>query len=73
MRVIFRQPVRIFFKNLPSADVQGKVHAVLARRRGRVVSEEMKEGTLFFTIGALLPVVESFGFADGTLLGSTNL
>lgn len=45
-------------------EVQGKVHAVLSRRRGRVVSEEMKEGTLFFTIGALLPVVESFGFAD---------
>lgn len=45
-------------------DVQGKVHAVVARRRGRIVSEEMKEGTLFFTIGALLPVVESFGFAE---------
>lgn len=45
-------------------DVQGKVHAVLQRRRGRVVSEEMKEGTLFFTISALLPVVESFGFAE---------
>ena len=25
----------------------------------------MKEGTAFFTIRALLPVVESFGFADG--------
>jgi len=35
------------------------------------VSEEMKEGTSFFTIRAMLPVVESFGFADGqsTLLG----
>ncbi|WFC94927.1 Cytoplasmic GTPase/eEF2-like protein (ribosomal biogenesis) [Malassezia brasiliensis] len=46
------------------AALQGKVHAVLSRRRGRVVSEEMKEGTLFFTIGSLLPVVESFGFAE---------
>ena len=45
-------------------EVQGKVHAVLSRRRGRIVSEEIKEGTLFFTIGALLPVVESFGFAE---------
>ncbi|WFC98912.1 Cytoplasmic GTPase/eEF2-like protein (ribosomal biogenesis) [Malassezia yamatoensis] len=45
-------------------EVQGKVHAVLSRRRGRIVSEEMKEGTLFFTIGALLPVAESFGFAE---------
>ncbi|WFD32307.1 Cytoplasmic GTPase/eEF2-like protein (ribosomal biogenesis) [Malassezia sp. CBS 17886] len=45
-------------------EVQGKVHAVLSRRRGRIVSEEMPEGTLYFTIRALLPVVESFGFAD---------
>ena len=51
-----------------AAEVQGKVHAVLARRRGRIVSEEIKEGTLFFTIGALLPVVESFSFADGAHL-----
>lgn len=48
-----------------SADVLGKVYAVVARRRGRIVSEEMKEGTSFFTIRAMLPVVESFGFADG--------
>jgi ribosome assembly protein 1 len=37
---------------------------VLTRRRGRVQSEAMKEGTPFFTIQALLPVAESFGFAD---------
>ncbi|KAL0960835.1 hypothetical protein HGRIS_005851 [Hohenbuehelia grisea] len=47
-----------------STDVLGKVYAVVARRRGRIVAEEMKEGTSFFTISALLPVVESFGFAD---------
>jgi translation elongation factor EF-G len=47
------------------ADVLGKVYGVVARRRGRIVSEEMKEGTSFFTISALLPVAESFGFADG--------
>lgn len=51
-----------------STDVLGKVYAVVARRRGRIVSEEMKEGTSFFTIRAMLPVVESFGFADGELL-----
>jgi ribosome assembly protein 1 len=45
--------------------VLGKVYAVVARRRGRIVSEEMKEGSIFFTVQALLPVVESFGFADG--------
>ncbi|KAK0538540.1 Cytoplasmic GTPase/eEF2-like protein (ribosomal biogenesis) [Tilletia horrida] len=47
-----------------STEVLGKVHAVLSRRRGRITSEEMKEGTSFFTVGSLLPVVESFGFAD---------
>nr|XP_018263281.1 ribosome assembly protein 1 [Kwoniella dejecticola CBS 10117]OBR85439.1 ribosome assembly protein 1 [Kwoniella dejecticola CBS 10117] len=47
-----------------STDVLGKVYAVVARRRGKIVSEEMKEGTSFFTIRAMLPVVESFGFAD---------
>ncbi|TFK48670.1 P-loop containing nucleoside triphosphate hydrolase protein [Heliocybe sulcata] len=47
-----------------STEVLGKVYGVVARRRGRIVSEEMKEGTTFFSIRALLPVVESFGFAD---------
>ncbi|KAK4050042.1 Cytoplasmic GTPase/eEF2-like protein (ribosomal biogenesis) [Microbotryomycetes sp. JL221] len=47
-----------------SGEVLGKVYGVVARRKGRIVSEEMKEGTAFFTIRALLPVVESFGFAD---------
>ncbi|MCO5556147.1 hypothetical protein L7F22_009691 [Adiantum nelumboides] len=46
------------------AEVLGKVHGVLAKRRGRITSEEMQEGTAFFTVGSLLPVVESFGFAD---------
>lgn len=47
-----------------STDVLGKVYGVVAKRRGRIVAEEMKEGTTFFTVSALLPVVESFGFAD---------
>ncbi|KIK78164.1 hypothetical protein PAXRUDRAFT_17032 [Paxillus rubicundulus Ve08.2h10] len=47
-----------------STDVLGKVYAVVAKRRGRIVGEEMKEGTTHFTVSALLPVVESFGFAD---------
>ncbi|KAK7056676.1 Cytoplasmic GTPase/eEF2-like protein (ribosomal biogenesis) [Paramarasmius palmivorus] len=47
-----------------STEVLGKVYGVVARRRGRIVAEEMKEGTSFFTVSALLPVVESFGFAD---------
>jgi len=37
----------------------------VAKRRGRIVAEEMKEGTSFFNVTARLPVVESFGFSDG--------
>ncbi|KAK6536501.1 Elongation factor-like GTPase 1, variant 2 [Arthrobotrys megalospora] len=47
-----------------SSEVLGKVYGVITRRRGRIVAEEMKEGTPFYTITSLLPVVESFGFAD---------
>ncbi|KAG0038959.1 Cytoplasmic GTPase/eEF2-like protein (ribosomal biogenesis) [Podila clonocystis] len=47
-----------------TADVLGKVYAVIARRKGKILHEEMKEGTPFFSIQALLPVVESFGFSD---------
>lgn len=41
------------------------MYGVVAKRRGKIVAEEMNEGTSFFAVSALLPVVESFGFADG--------
>ncbi|KAG6113222.1 hypothetical protein E4U13_003944 [Claviceps humidiphila] len=47
-----------------ATEVLGRVYDVLTRRRGRVIAETMKEGTPFFTIQAILPVAESFGFAD---------
>lgn len=47
-----------------TAEVLGRVYGVITRRRGRILSEIMKEGTPFFTILALLPVAESFGFAE---------
>jgi len=47
-----------------SAEVLGKVYAVVQRRRGHIISEEMKEGTPFFQIVARLPVVEAFGFSE---------
>ncbi|RPA95202.1 P-loop containing nucleoside triphosphate hydrolase protein [Choiromyces venosus 120613-1] len=47
-----------------STEVLGKVYGVITRRRGRIIAEEMKEGTPFYTIKALLPVAESFGFGD---------
>ena len=49
---------------LATADVLGKLYAVLGRRNGRVRAEEMREGTAVFSIQALVPVAESFGFAD---------
>ena len=42
----------------------GKLYAVLGKRNGRVLSEDLKEGTSVFNITATLPVVESFGFAE---------
>lgn len=46
------------------ADVIGKVYAVVQKRGGSIISEEMKEGTPFFTITARIPVVEAFGFSE---------
>lgn len=47
-----------------TSDVLGKVYGVINRRRGRILHEEMREGTPYFTIQSAIPVVESFGFAD---------
>ncbi|XP_066503596.1 elongation factor-like GTPase 1 [Hoplias malabaricus] len=49
---------------MATAEVLGRVYAVLSKREGRVLNEEMKEGTDMFIIRAVLPVAESFGFAD---------
>ncbi|XP_060115780.1 elongation factor-like GTPase 1 [Heteronotia binoei] len=49
---------------MTTAEVLGRVYAVLSKREGRVLQEEMKEGTDVFIIKAVLPVAESFGFAD---------
>lgn len=47
-----------------STEVLGRVYSVLARRRGRILTESLKEGTPFYLISSLLPVAESFGFGD---------
>jgi ribosome assembly protein 1 len=47
-----------------STEVLGRVYGVITRRRGRILSEAMNEGTPFFTITSVLPVAESFGFSD---------
>ncbi|POO01542.1 Translation elongation factor [Trema orientale] len=47
-----------------STEYLGPMYAVLARRRARVLKEEMQEGSALFTVHAYVPVSESFGFAD---------
>lgn len=47
-----------------ATEVLGKVYGVITRRRGKVVSEEMREGTPFYIIHASIPVVEAFGFSE---------
>ena len=41
----------------------GALYGVLSRRRGRIISEELREGTTVFLVEAFLPVADSFGFA----------
>lgn len=47
-----------------TTEVLGKVYAVVQKRGGQIISEEMKEGTPFFTIVARIPVIEAFGFSE---------
>ncbi|CAJ0964082.1 unnamed protein product, partial [Mesorhabditis belari] len=42
----------------------GKVHAVLAQRKAKTLSEDINEATGLFEVNAVLPVVESFDFSD---------
>ncbi|XP_075714196.1 elongation factor-like GTPase 1 isoform X2 [Rhinoderma darwinii] len=49
---------------MATAEVLGRMYGVLSKREGRVLLEEMKEGTDMFIIKSVLPVAESFGFAD---------
>eukprot|EP00898_Chlorokybus_atmophyticus_P007645 jgi/Chlat1/7882/Chrsp66S00582 len=49
---------------MTNAEALGKVYGVLGKRRSRIISEEMREGSGLFTVHAYLPVAESFGFAD---------
>lgn len=48
-----------------NAEVLGRVYGVISKRKGKIVSEDLKDGTSFWQINALLPVIESFGFSDG--------
>ncbi|KAJ8029425.1 Elongation factor-like GTPase 1 [Holothuria leucospilota] len=47
-----------------TADVLGPLYSVISKRCGRVLQEEMREGSAIFDILATLPVAESFGFSE---------
>lgn len=47
-----------------SAEFLSGVYSVLSRRRGRILREELQEGSDLFIVHAYLPVEASFGFAD---------
>ncbi|KAG5513158.1 hypothetical protein PMAC_001527 [Pneumocystis sp. 'macacae'] len=43
-------------------NVLGKIHAIISKRKGRIISENLKG--ILYSIKALLPVIESFGFSE---------
>jgi ribosome assembly protein 1 len=47
-----------------TAEALRNVYGVVQQRGGSITSEEMKEGTPFFTIVARVPVIEAFGFSE---------
>eukprot|EP00039_Didymoeca_costata_P015591 m.268259 g.268259 ORF g.268259 m.268259 type:complete len:133 (+) comp16255_c1_seq11:2970-3368(+) len=51
----------------------GKVYGVLSRRNSKILSEELKEGTEYFIVKALVPVTQSFGFAEEIRRKSSGL
>ena len=47
-----------------NADVLGRVYAVIGRRHGRVLLEDIQEGSTTFLVRSAIPVIESFHFAS---------
>lgn len=47
-----------------SPEVYGNVYSVIQKYRGRVVQEEVQDGTNFFLLDALIPLVEGFAFNE---------
>ena len=68
-RAVLLQPARLMSamytsEILTTSDVLGKLYGVLGKRNGKILSEDMKEGSSVFVVQALIPVAESFGFAE---------
>ena len=68
-RAIMSQPMRLMAAMYTceiqaTSEVLGKVYGVLGKREGKIMSEELQEGSDIFHVKAELPVAESFGFAE---------
>ncbi|XP_037900989.1 elongation factor-like GTPase 1 isoform X2 [Glossina fuscipes] len=46
------------------AEVLGKMYAVIGRRHGKILSGDLTQGSGNFFVSAILPVIESFNFAQ---------
>ena len=42
----------------------GKMYAVMGKRHGQILDEDMQEGSDMFNVTGILPVIESFGFSE---------
>jgi ribosome assembly protein 1 len=42
----------------------GSANEVISRRKGKILAEDVKDGTMLFTISAVIPIIESFGFVE---------
>ncbi|KAM7359707.1 elongation factor-like GTPase 1 [Cochliomyia hominivorax] len=47
-----------------NAEVLGKMYAVIGRRHGKILSGDLTHGSGNFSVTAILPVIESFNFAQ---------
>uniref|UniRef100_A0A0A1X8Z3 Ribosome assembly protein 1 n=1 Tax=Zeugodacus cucurbitae TaxID=28588 RepID=A0A0A1X8Z3_ZEUCU len=47
-----------------NAEVLGKMYAVIGRRHGKILSGDLTHGSGNFSVMAILPVIESFNFAQ---------
>ncbi|XP_017482136.1 PREDICTED: elongation factor-like GTPase 1 [Rhagoletis zephyria] len=47
-----------------NAEVLGKMYAVIGRRHGKILSGDLTQGSGNFSVMAILPVIESFNFAQ---------
>lgn len=54
-------------------DALGRMYAVLRKRCGQVISDDLREGEECFLIQARLPVVESFGLTDDLRTSTAGL